>query len=274
MSLNINRPSRWTHPLLILAAVGFLLPIVWMLFSSLKPPGQPESEFWPRQFHWQNYSDVLSSGQYSRFLANSILLSLLNVAGTLVSCTLVAYGFARLRWPGRDLLFFVLISTMLLPFHVTMLPRFQLFSALNMYNTYWPLVLPHWLAGEAFYVFLLRQFFLTIPEELSEAARLDGAGEGTILLRVVLPLSWPALATVALFQFLSTWNEFAAPLLYLSDPQRFPLAYALQQFVSAYRTQFGPLMAGAVLFTAPVVVLFFLTQKTFIRGIATTGLKG
>jgi multiple sugar transport system permease protein len=245
-----------------------------MVLSSLKPPGQPESEFWPQHVYWENYRDLLAGGDYPRFLANSMLLSSLNVAGTLVSCTLVAYGFARLRWPGRDLLFFVLIATMLLPFHVTMLPRFQLFAALGLYDTYWPLVLPSFMAGEAFYVFLLRQFFLTIPEELSEAARLDGAGELTILVRIIVPLARPALATVALFQFLHTWNEFAGPLLYLNDPHKFPLAYALQQFVSAYRTQFGPLMAAATLFTAPVVVLFFFTQKTFISGIATTGLKG
>ena len=270
----MNRKPAWAHPLLLLAAVGFVLPIVWMCLSSLKPPGQPEREIWPDSFYWQNYREVLTSERYLVHLANSILLSVLTVAGTLVSCTVVAYGFARIRWPGRDALFFVLIATMLLPFHVTMLPRFQLFAAVGLYNTYWPLVLPHWLAAEAFYVFLLRQFFLTIPEELSEAARLDGASELTILTRVVVPLSWPALATVALFQFLATWNDFAGPLLYLNDPDKFPLAYALQQFVSAYRTEFGPLMAAAVMFTAPVLVLFFFTQRTFIRGIATTGLKG
>jgi len=270
----MQRASKWSQPLLLLAAAGFLLPIAWLLTSSLKPPEQPESEFWPDTLHWRNYQEAVTSGNYLRYLANSVLLSLLNVAGTLVSCALVAYGFARIRWPGRDTVFFVLVATMLLPFHVTMLPRFQLFSALGMYNTYWPLVLPSWLAGEAFFVFLLRQFFLTIPEELSEAARIDGAGEWTILTRIVLPLSWPALATVALFQFLATWNEFAGPLLYLNDPESFPLAYALEQFVSAYRTEFGPLMAAATMFTAPVIVLFFLAQKTFIRGIATTGLKG
>jgi multiple sugar transport system permease protein len=266
--------SRWSHPLLILVGAAFALPLVWMLLGSLKPPGQPASEFWPREIHAQNYAVAVHSGNYLRSLANSVLLSALNVLGTLFSCTIVAYGFARLKWPGRDAMFFVLISTMLLPFHVTMLPRFQLFAALGLYDTWWPLVLPQFLAGEAFYVFLLRQFLLTIPEELSEAARLDGAGEWTILTRIIVPLSWPALATVALFQFLHTWNEFAGPLLYLNDPDRLPLAYELQQFVSSYRTEFGPLMAGAVLFTLPVVVLFFLAQKTFIQGIATGGLKG
>ncbi|MCA9117792.1 MAG: carbohydrate ABC transporter permease, partial [Planctomycetaceae bacterium] len=195
-----ERPSPLAHPLLLLLAAGFLLPVVCMVLSSLKPPGQAESEFWPNQVHWQNYTEVLGSADYPRYLANSIVLSLLTVAGSVCSGTVVAYGFARLRWPGRDAVFFVLIATMLLPFHVTMLPRFQLFAWLGLYDTWWPLVLPSWLAAEAFHVFLLRQFFLTIPEELSEAARMDGAGEWTILTRIVVPLSWPALATVALFQ--------------------------------------------------------------------------
>jgi len=270
----MRRAPWWSQPLLVLIAAAFLLPVAWMLLASFKPPGQPEIELWPRSFHWQNYQQVLQDQKYGRYLANSSLLSVLNVAGTVVSCSVVAYGFSRLRWPGRDLLFFVMVATMLLPFHVTMLPRFRLFAWLGMYDTYWPLVLPSWLAGEAFYVFLLRQFFLTIPEELSEAARLDGAGEWTIFTRIVLPLSQPALATVALFQFLNTWNAFSAPLLYLNDPDKFPLAYALQEFVSVYRTEFGPLMAAATMFTAPVVVLFILAQRTFLRGIATTGLKG
>jgi multiple sugar transport system permease protein len=270
----VHRSAWYQRPLLLLAAVAFALPLVWMVLGSLKPPGQPEGELLPDRLHWANYAEALSSGNYARSLANSVLYATATVAGTLISCTLVAYGFARLEWPGRDLLFFVLVGTMLLPFHVTMLPRFQMFAALQLYGTYWPLVLPSLLAQEAFYVFLLRQFFLTIPEELSEAARLDRASELTILTRIVVPLSWPALATVAVFQFLATWNDFAGPLLYLNDPQLLPLAYELQRFMSTYRTEFGPLMAAATMFTLPVVLLFVLAQGAFTRGIATTGLKG
>ena len=270
---SLHRAPRYAQPLLLLAAGALILPLAWMLTSSLKPAGQPEAEFWPRHLEWRNYAAAWATDDYLRHLANTVLLCLGSVAGTLISCSLVAYGFARLRWPGRDALFLVLIATMLLPFHVTMLPRFQMFAAWGLYDTYWPLLLPKWLAGEGFFVFLLRQFFLTIPEELSEAARLDGASEWRILTQIVLPLAKPALATVALFQFLQTWNDFAGPLLYLSDPRKFPMAYALQQFVSAYHTQFGPLMAASVMFTAPVVLLFFLTQKTFLRGIATAGMK-
>ena len=179
--------------------------------------------------------------------------------GTVCSSALVAYGFARLRWPLRNALFGVLIATMLLPWHVTMIPRFVLIRDLGLYNSLAALILPTFL-GDAFSIFLLRQFFLTIPEELSEAARLDGCTEWGVFWRMILPLSTPALATVALFQFIAAWNDFNGPLLYLSDPARFPLAYGLEQFVRAYSTQTNLLMAAAVLFTLPIVVLFFLTH--------------
>ncbi len=170
-------------------------------------------------------------------------------------------------------MFGVLIATMLLPWHETMIPRFLLLRELGLYNSIAALVAPTFL-GDAFYIFLLRQFFLTIPEELSEAGRLDGLGEWGILLRIIIPLSAPALTTVGLFQFISSWNDFSGPLLYLSDPQQFPLAYGLEQFVSSYADQTHLLLAAATLFTLPIVVLFLLTQRTFLRGIATTGLKG
>mgnify|MGYP001983084860 len=161
---------------------------------------------------------------------------------------------------------------MLLPWHVTMIPRFLLFRELGWYNHLTALIAPTFL-GDAFFIFLLRQFFLSIPEELSEAARLDGLGEWGIFWKIILPLSKPALATVALFQFIATWNDFGGPLLYLNDPNRFPLAYGLEQFVSSYSDQTHLLMAAAVLFTLPVIVLFLFTQRTFLRGISTTGLK-
>ena len=161
---------------------------------------------------------------------------------------------------------------MLLPWHVTMIPRFLLFRELHLYNSMAALIIPSFL-GDAFFVFLLRQFFISIPEELSEAARLDGLSEWGIYWRIILPLSKPALATVALFQFIATWNDFSGPLLYLNDPEKFPLAYGLEQFVSSYGDQTHWLLAAAVLFTLPLLILFFFTQKTFLRGIATTGIK-
>ena len=272
-----RRPTtRLAHLLLIAAAGVFAFPVAWIVLSSLKPGVQLTADPYsliPQQWAWSNYPDALTSMPYLRYLRNSILLCTGTVLGSVLSCSLVAYGFARLRWRGRDLLFGVLIATMLLPWHVTMIPRFLLLRELGMYNTLAALIAPTFLA-DAFFVFLLRQFFKTIPEELSEAARLDGLSEQGIFWRVILPLSKPALATVALFQFVNSWNDFNGPLLYLSDPDRFPLAYGLERFVSSYSDQTHLLLAAATLFTLPMVVLFLLTQRTFLKGIATTGLKG
>lgn len=271
-----RRPSSWLlHIPLLAAAAVFATPLAWMVLSSLKSPEQltadPHAPL-PDPWRWDNYRQAVTEIPYARYLRNSLLLCAGSVAGTLVSCSLAAYGFARLRWPGRDLAFGLVIATMLLPWHVTMVPRFLLLRELGLYNTLAALIVPTF-CGDAFYIFLLRQFFLTIPEEMSEAARLDGCSELGVLWRIVLPLARPALATVALFQFIAAWNDFSGPLTYLSDPQKFPLAYGLEQFVSAYSSQTNLLLAAAVLFTLPLVALFFLAQRTFIEGIATTGGK-
>jgi multiple sugar transport system permease protein len=269
-------PSWLAHALLGAFAVVFATPLVWMLLTSFKPYEQIAAQphrILPVEWRAANYVEAVTTMPYVRYLRNSLVLCAGSVLGTLISCSLAAYAFARLRWPLRDQLFLVLIATMLLPWHVTMIPRFVLIRDAGLYNTLAALIVPTFL-GDAFSIFLLRQFFLTIPEELSEAARLDGCGEWRIFWRVMVPLSRPALATVALFQFVAAWNDFNGPLLYLSDPQQFPLAYGLEQFTSAYSSQTNLLMAASVLFTAPIVLLFFFTQQTFLRGIATTGLKG
>ena len=273
-------PRRKAHPLahpaLLAAAALFALPLAWMVLSSLKPANQLTENpyaFWPDRWQWDNYPQALASLPYLRYLRNSLILCVGSVAGSVFSCSVVAYGFSRLRWKGRDAMFGVLIATMLLPWHVTMIPRFLLLRELGLYNSLAALIVPTFL-GDAFFIFLLRQFFLTIPDELSEAARLDGLGEWGIFYRIILPLSKPALATVALFQFIASWNDFNGPLLYLSDPRKFPLAYGLEQFVSSYSDQTHLLLAAAVLFTLPKVLLFLLAQQTFLKGIATTGIKG
>jgi multiple sugar transport system permease protein len=264
------------HALLLAAAAVFAVPLVWLVLTSFKPAEQLTADphrVLPVEWRAANYVEAVTTMPYFQYLRNSLVLCAGSVLGTLWSCSLAAYAFARLRFPGRNGLFGLMIATMLLPWHVTMIPRFLLISELGLYNTLAALVVPTFL-GDAFSIFLLRQFFLTIPEELSEAARLDGASEWGIFWRIVLPLSRPALATVALFQFVAAWNDFSGPLLYLNDPARFTLAYGLEQFTSAYSSQTNLLMAAAVLFTLPIVILFFFTQRTFIRGIATTGLKG
>ncbi|MCB9923372.1 MAG: carbohydrate ABC transporter permease [Planctomycetaceae bacterium] len=262
--------------LLLIAAVVFAFPLLWMLLSSVKPSTQLVKDPYvilPDEWRWRNYLDAVQAMPFLRFLWNTVLLAAGSVAGSVLSCSVVAYGFARLQWQGRNLLFGVLIATMLLPWHVTMIPRFLLLREIGLYNSLGALVVPTFL-GDAFFIFLLRQFFQTIPEELSEAGRLDGLGEWGIFRRIVIPLSKPALMTVALFQFIASWNDFSGPLLYLNDPDKFPLAYGLEQFVSAYSDQTHLLMAASTLFTLPIVALFLLTQRTFLRGIATTGLKG
>ena len=186
---------------------------------------------------------------------------------------MVAYGFARIRWPGRDLLFFLLVATMMLPGQVTMIPVFAVFRALGWVDTIYPLVVPHWL-GTAFFVFMLRQFFMTIPLELSDSARIDGCSEWDIYRRVILPLSRPALATVGLFAFINAWNDFGGPLLYLNDERKATLSLGLQQFVSQHDAEWSLLMAASALMTLPIVLIFFFAQRTFIQGITLTGIKG
>lgn len=258
--------------------------MIWMVATSLKPEteiyvAEIPRDTWryvlsifPQEPRWQNYPDALQAVPFSVYLRNTLLLCFANVVLCVLSSAVVAYGFARLRFRGREALFMVMISTMALPGQVTMIPVFTLFRELGLYGTFAPLILPA-IFGSPFFIFLLRQFFRTIPEELAEAARIDGAGEWGIFWRVMLPLAKPALATCALFQFLHTWNDLFGPLLYINDPNRYTLAYGLQQFMSSYGGKWAQLMAGACLFTLPVVVLFFFAQKTFIQGISTTGSK-
>ena len=274
------------HLVLLILALPALLPIGWMISTSLKSEDQlfpttaaggaeqttTLAAFVPRPAHPENYPRALAAIPFRRYLRNTLVLCALNVIGAVLSSALVAYGFARIRFDGSRFLFALLVGSMALPGQVTMIPVFALYRALGWYDTYLPLVVPAFFSAP-FYVFLLVQFFRTLPEELAEAARLDGGGEWTIFTRVMLPLARPALATVALFQFLATWNDFFGPLLYLNDPDKFTLAYGLQQFLSVQGGQWPLLMAASLLFALPVIVLFFLAQRTFIQGIATTGLK-
>ena len=270
-----RRFMSWRVAVLITVSVLMMLPLVLMLLASVKPAEQLTSDPYsllPIRIQLSNYQESLETIPYVKYLANSIVICVGSVVGTVISCSLVAYGFARMQWRGRNLMFAVMIGTMLLPWHVTMIPRFVLFSELGLYNHLAAIVLPTFL-GDAFYIFLLRQFFLSIPEEISEAARLDGLSEFGIYWRMILPLSKPALVTVAMFQLVVSWNDFSSPLLYLSDQNKFPLAYGLEQFVSSYADQTHLLMAASVLFTLPMVLLFFVAQKSFTSGITVTGSK-
>ena len=259
-----------------IAVAIFSFPLLLLISGSLKSAEQLARDpygLWPDPVRFRNYADAIASMPFFIYLLNTIILCVGCVIGTTVSCALAAFGISRVRWAGRKWLFALVIGTMLLPWHITMTPRFVLISNLGLYNSHWAIILPT-LLGDAFFIFLLRQFFMTVPEELLEAGKLDGLSTWGLFLHIMIPLSKPALATVALFQFVYTWNDFGGPLLYLSDPEKFPLAYGLERFVSSYSDQTNLLLAAAVMFTLPMIVLFFLAQKTFIQGISTSGIKG
>jgi len=268
------------HVALLMLCIPAILPFIWMVSTSLKADSDVYgakggssvslSSLFLHSVHPENYSQALQTVPFLKYLENSAGLCLTSVVGVILSSAIVAYGFARIKFRGRDVLFGVMIATMALPGQVTMIPQFALFRWLGWYGTYLPLVVPSFFGG-AFYIFLLTQFFRTLPMEMAESARVDGAGEWTIFSRLVLPLAKPALATCALFQFLGTWNDFMGPLVYVNDPSKYTLAYGLQQFYSSYGGKWTQLMAAATLFTLPIIVLFFFAQKTFIQGVATTG---
>ncbi len=277
----MNRLNRLaTHTVLLILAVPALMPLLWMLSTSLKADdkvyagggGFSIASLIPHPAVWSNYPKALQTVPFDVYLRNTITLCLFTVVGAVFSSAWVAYGFARIDFRGRGALFTLLIATIAMPDQVTRIPVFELFRGLGWYGTYLPLVVPAF-AGAPFYIFLLTQFFKTIPDDLAESARLDGAGEFRIFGQIVLPLALPALTTVALFQFLATWNDFLGPLIYINDPRKYTLAYGLQQFMSAYDGQWAQLMAASILFTIPIIILFFFAQRTFIQGIATTGGK-
>lgn len=279
--LNMTRGQRIAvHVALLILCIPAFLPFLWMVTTSLKPESQvysgpgtsPLSALIPKSLDASNYSEAFKNAPLGSYLFNSVGLALTTVIGAVLSSALVAYGFSRLRFAGRDTLFVVMVATMALPSQVRMIPEFAIFRSLGWYGTYLPLAVPAFLASP-FFVFLMTQFFRALPEETSESARLDGANDWTIFTRIILPLAKPALATCALFQFLGSWNDFMGPLIYINDPKKYTLAYGLQQFYSSYGGKWAQLMAGATLFTLPIIVLFFFAQKTFIQGIATTGGK-
>lgn len=265
-----------SHAALILLSALFLLPLVWLILSSLKTDAQIfkfPPEWLPNPLTLKNYPGGLTFIPFWRFLLNTCLICVGAVAGTILSCSLVAYGLARVRWRGRQALFYIILGTMMLPFQVTMVPVFVMFARLGWVDTLWPLIVPHFF-GSAFYIFLMRQFFLTIPHELSEAARIDGCGEWDIYRRIILPLSKPVLATVGLFAFLAMWNDYLGPLIYLADESKYTLSLGLASFSSQYGSYPGMLMAVTTVITVPIIVLFFFAQRTFIQGITMTGIKG
>lgn len=258
------------HSALILLGILFVMPFLWLLSTSLKTNDQivQATPTWiPHPITLKNYVNAFNTVPLLQYGENTLIITVFSVMGALCSNTLVAYGFSRMQWRFRELFFVITLATLMLPFQVTMIPLFIMFSRLHWTDTFLPLIIPCFF-GNAFYIFLLRQFFLGIPRELSEAARIEGASELQILWHVILPLARPALFTVALFQFLFSWNDFLGPLIYLNDQSKLTLAVGLANMQSAIGlSDFGMMMAAAAVTVAPVVLLFIFTQRYFIQGI-------
>jgi len=276
-TLRATGASISKHAVLIVLSAMFALPLVWMVGTSFKTAQQALQlpvVWWPHPFLWDNYPDLFRALPYFRFFLNTFLYAGITIVGVCVSSSLVAYGFSRLRWPGRNAVFYVMLMTLILPFVCTLIPLFVMYKRFGWIGTYLPLEIPTFFGSSVFSTFLLRQFFMTIPQALSDAARIDGANEFYIYSRIILPLAKPALAAVILFQFVYCWNDYLGPLVYISNQNSYPVSLGLDLILGEYTTNWAWVMAGATAATAPIVILFFLTQRTFIQGIALTGTKG
>jgi multiple sugar transport system permease protein len=259
-----------------LMALIYVFPLYWLLVTALKTDGevfQLPPSFLPANPQWQNFGAATEYIPFWQYMGNTLIIALLTIIGTLVSCTLIAYGFARIKWPGRNILFIVYLSTIMLPTQVTMIPLYIIYRQIGWIGTFMPLIVPAFF-GNALFVFLLRQFMMSIPTELSEAAKIDGASEVGILRYVMLPLLRPALATVSLFTFVNVYRDFLGPLIYLSDQNQWTISLGLKLFQNMYGAQWQLMMAASTLAMVPIIVLFFFTQKTFVEGISLTGIKG
>jgi multiple sugar transport system permease protein len=264
------------HAVLVIFSAIFLVPLLWLITSSLKTDAQIfkfPPEWIPSPWTVKNYPGGLTFIPFWRELLNTSIICVSAVVGTIASCSLVAYGLARIRWRGGNALFYIILSTMMLPYQVTMVPVFVMFARIGWVDSLLPLIVPHFF-GSAFYIFLMRQFFMTIPVEMTEAARIDGCSEWDIYRRIVLPLSKPALAAVGLFAFMAMWNDYLGPLIYLADEHKYTLSLGLASFSSQYGSYPGMLMAVTTVITVPIIVIFFFAQRTFIQGITLTGIKG
>ncbi len=265
---------------LVVFAVFFLFPFVWMMSISL----QTEKEimttvgFWnqliPDSWRFENFRDVFDTIPFAKYFRNSLIVSGLTVLGTTLSAAIVAYAFAKLRWPGRTLCYSLMLLTMMLPSSILMIPTFKMYSAFGLTNSWVPLILPCFLGGGAGNIILIEQFYRSVPREMLEAAKIDGAGEWRILFNILIPLSKPVLATVAVFAFLFSWNDYLGPLIYVNDPNLMTVALGLRSFQSQSGTNWGLLMAGSLISMIPSLLIFVFCQKYFLEGVKAGGVKG
>ncbi len=263
---------------LSILSFAFVFPFLWMLFTALKTPQellQGTDVFFPTDPQWSNFKTAVQAIPFFLYLKNSLIIVILVVTGTLFSATTAAYAFAKLQWKGRDKWFVVMLATLMIPIQVILIPTYIMYAQIGWLGTRLPLIVPAFFGGgAAFYIFLLRQFYKGIPKELSESAIIDGANHFQIFVKIMLPLTKPALITVALFTFMATWNDYFGPLIFLSNPEHWTLAIGLRAFQTQYGGRFDLMMAAAILIMLPTLVIFFFAQKSFIEGITFTGIKG
>ncbi len=273
-----KRAGVLKHIFLILTSLIMIYPLLWMFSSSLKPDNQIFGDFglWPSEFRWENYSNGWNAMavSFTRFFWNSTVVTVLSVVGNVISCSFAAYAFARLEFSGRNIWFALMMMTLMIPYHVVLIPQYILFLNMGWVNTYLPLIVPKFLAGEAFFIFLMIQFFRQLPRELDEAAMIDGCSPFKIYWAIIMPLSLPAMATAAIFSFIWTWEDFLGPLVYLNDIKDYTVPLALRSFIAQDSVSaYGQLFAMSILSILPIVVFFVIFQRLIIRGIAMSGLK-
>lgn len=283
MSITITNTLRkrihkfFIYLFLIISSTATMLPLLWMISTSLKsgdiifeiPP-----KWIPDSLHFENYYRAVTDIPFFLYLKNTVIITFFRILAEVFVSALVAYGFARFNFPGKNIWFIILLSTIMLPGEITLIPVFIMFSELGWINTFKPLIVPAFFGGQAVFIFLLRQFFLTIPRELEEAALIDGASRFQIFYKIFLPLSKPALVTIGLFSFQGSWNDLLGPLMYLNDSNKFTLQLGLAMFNGMTKVEWGPLMAASILVLLPTLVIFFAMQKYFVEGISITGIKG
>lgn len=277
MDARVSRNIKHTFAqiCLIIASAFFLIPFLWMVSTSLKPITQVFTfppEWIPKPFHWENYIDATEYIPFFTYLKNTTIITVFSTIGVILSCPLVAYSFAKLKWRGRNTLFIITIAVMMIPAQVTMIPLFLLFNKIGWVGTPLPLIVPPFF-GVPFSIFLLRQFFKGLPDTLRDAAKIDGASEFRIYWNIMVPLAQPAILAVGLFQFMASWTDFIGPLIYLTEEMQYTLSLGLQQFQSQKGTEWGLMMAVSTMMTLPIIILFFFMQRTFIQGITFTGIR-
>ena len=273
-----RRAGLLKHLFLIVTSMIMIYPLLWMLASSLKPDNQIFGDLglWPREFQWQNYWAGWNAlpVSFTTFFWNSTVVTVLSVIGNVISCSFAAYAFARLEFSGKTIWFALMMMTLMIPYHVVLIPQYLLFLNLGWVDTYLPLIVPRFLAGDAFFIFLMIQFFRQLPREPDEAAMIDGCSPFKIYWAIIMPLSLPAMATAAIFSFIWTWEDFLGPLVYLNDMKDYTVPLALRSFISSDGvSQYGPMFAMSILSILPILLFFIIFQRLIIRGIAMSGLK-